>query len=83
MVAKPETWKKIDTGKADFAAQLVMQKVKLGKGSMMQMMKLAPYSKDMNKVMMTLDVLYPDQMSPEVLADYRKTMSAVVSGEVK
>jgi putative sterol carrier protein len=83
MVAKPETWKKIDTGKADFAAQLVMQKVKLGKGSMMQMMKLAPYSKDMNKVMMTLDVLYPDQMSPDVLADYRKTMSAVVSGEVK
>jgi hypothetical protein len=28
-------------------------------------------------------VLYPDQMSPDVLADYRKTMSAVVSGEVK
>jgi putative sterol carrier protein len=72
MVGKPEVWKKIDTGKADFATQLVMQKVKLAKGSMMQMMKLAPYSKPMNKVMLTLDIKYQDDMAPEEVESFRK-----------
>lgn len=79
MVAKPDVWKKIDSGKADFATQLTMMKVKLAKGSLMQMMKLAPYSKDMVKATKTVEVRYPDEMSPEELAEYRQNINAALT----
>lgn len=73
--ATPMEWKSILTKKTKFVTDFMLGKIKLDHGSKVGILGIAPHSNTLVDAMTQVEIRFPDQMTPEEVAQYRAHMN--------
>ena len=71
LAATPQEWIKLLRKQYKFIARFMMNEIKLDQGDKVDVLKLAPYSRELVEALTQVDMKYADEMSPEELEKYR------------
>jgi putative sterol carrier protein len=71
VAGSPKEWIDIMKDKTRFIARFMMSELKLDMGDRLDVIRLAPYVREMVKMLTQVEVHYPDDMSPEEIETYR------------
>lgn len=71
LAATPQQWKKLLRKEAKFVTEFMLGRIILEQGSRVGVLQIAPYSNTFIDALTPVDLQFPDEMSPEELADYR------------
>jgi hypothetical protein len=74
LAATPQEWKKILRKESKFVTDFMLGKITLEKGSKVGVLGIAPHSNTFVDALTQIELQYPDEMSPEELADYRSAV---------
>jgi putative sterol carrier protein len=74
LAATPQVWKKILRKESKFVSDFMLGKIALEQGSKVGVMGIAPYSGTLVDVLTQIPLQFPDEMSPDELAQYRTHM---------
>jgi len=69
--ATPKDWKKLLHGETKFVANVLLGKVIVEQGSKSNILKLAPHAGTFLDVLTQVELLFPDDMPPQELEQYR------------
>jgi hypothetical protein len=75
LAAAPATWKKILTKKEKFVGAFLGGRIKLEKGDTVGAMAVGPHANTLVDVLTQVDLKFPDELSPEELAAFRKDLA--------
>lgn len=75
MGATPQEWKKLLRKESKFITDFMLGKVKLEQGSKVGVLSVAPHANDIVDALTQIDLVFPDEMSPEGIAEYRSNMT--------
>jgi len=70
MAASPQEWKRILRKETKFLTDFMLGKIALEKGSKVAAVSLAPHAPVLVDALTRVELRFPDEMSPEELADY-------------
>jgi len=73
--AAPSTWKKILTKKDKFVGAFLGGRIKLEKGDTVGSMAAAPHASTLVDALTQVDLKFPDELTPEELAAFRKDLA--------
>jgi putative sterol carrier protein len=73
--AAPSTWKKVLTKKEKFVGAFLSGKIKLEKGDTVGSMAAAPHANTLVDALTQVDLKFPDELTPEELATFRKDLA--------
>jgi putative sterol carrier protein len=71
LAATPQQWSKLLRKESMFAGDVLVGKITIEKGSKPGVIKIAPHSTTFVDALTQVDLQFPDEMSPEELAQYR------------
>jgi hypothetical protein len=71
MAATPQQWKKLLRKEAKFVTEFMLGRIALEQGSKVGVLQIAPHSTTFIKALTPVEMQFPDEMSPEELADFR------------
>ncbi len=74
LVATPQEWKKILRKQNKFVTDFMMGRIRLEHGSPAGILGLAPHSDALVDALTQTELQFPDEMSPDELAQYRSHM---------
>ncbi len=74
LAATPQEWKKILRKESKFVSDFMLGKIALEQGSKVGVMGIAPYAGTLVDVLTQLPLQFPDEMTPDELAQYRSHM---------
>lgn len=72
--ATPQEWKSILRKERKFVTDFMTGKITLEHGSKVGALGLAPYANDAVNALTQVEIQFPDEMSPDELAEYRSHM---------
>ncbi len=75
--AKPQEWKKILRKETKFLTEFILGKIKLEKGSKVAVLGLAPHAPTLVDALTQVELQFPDEMSPDELAQYKSHLKEV------
>ena len=75
LAATPQRWTKILRKESMFAGDVLVGKIVIEKGSKPGVIKIAPHSTTFVDALTQVDLQFPDEMTPEELAQYRDYIS--------
>jgi len=73
--ATPQEWKRLLRKESKFAADFMLGKVTLEKGTQVGVLSLVPYAGAFVDTLTPSELQFPDEMTPEELDDYRAYQS--------
>lgn len=71
LAATPQQWSKLLRKESLFAGDILVGKITIEKGSKPGVIRIAPHSTTFVDALTQVDLQFPDEMSPEELAQYR------------
>lgn len=71
LAATPQEWKRLLRKESKFAADFMLGKVTLEKGTKVGVLSLVPYAGAFVDTLTPSELQFPDEMTPEELDDYR------------
>jgi hypothetical protein len=71
LAATPQQWSKLLRKESLFAGDILVGKITIEKGSKPGVIRIAPHSTTLVDALTQVDLQFPDEMSPEELAQYR------------
>jgi putative sterol carrier protein len=71
MAATPQEWKKLLRKEAKFVTEFMLGRIGLEQGSRVGVLQIAPHSNTFIRSLTPVEIQFPDEMSPEELADFR------------
>lgn len=71
LAATPQEWKRILRKESKFAADFMLGKITLEKGTKVGVLSLVPYAGAFVDTLTQSELQFPDEMTPEELEDYR------------
>jgi putative sterol carrier protein len=71
LAATPQEWKKLLRKDTKFVTEFMLGRIVLEQGSRVGILQVAPYSNTFVEALTPVDLQFPDEMSPEELAEYR------------
>jgi hypothetical protein len=71
LAATPQEWKKILRKESKFLTDFMLGKVKLEQGSKVTVLGLAPHAPTLVEALTQVELQFPDEMSPDELAQYK------------
>lgn len=74
MAATPQEWKKVLRKESKFLTDFMLGRIKLEKGSKVNILGLAPYAPLLVDALTQVELQFPDEMSGEELTKYRAYM---------
>jgi len=74
LAATPQEWKKLLRKESKFVTDFMLGKITLEQGSKVGVLSVAPHANTFIDALTPVDLQFPDEMSPEELADYRAHM---------
>ncbi|MCL5950532.1 MAG: hypothetical protein M1132_02250 [Chloroflexi bacterium] len=80
LAATPQEWKKILRKESKFVADFMLGRITLEQGSKVGVLGLAPYSGTLVDALTQAPLQFPDEMSPDELANYRACLKQVRAG---
>lgn len=74
LTATPQTWKSVLTRNSKFITDFMLGKIKLEVGSKVGVLSVAPHANDILDTLTPEELVFPDELSPEDLEQYRTNM---------
>jgi len=74
MGATPQEWKKILRKDNKFITDFMLGKIKLEKGSKLGVLSVAPHANNVVELLTAVDLVFPDELSPDELETYKDHM---------
>lgn len=71
LAASPQQWTKLLRKESMFGGDVMSRKIAVEKGSITSVIRVAPYSGTFVDALTQVDLIFPDEMSPEELEEYR------------
>lgn len=71
LAATPQEWKKILRKESKFLTDFMLGKIKLEQGSKVTILGLAPHAPTLVQALTQVELQFPDEMSPDELAQYK------------
>lgn len=71
LAATPQEWKKLLRKDTKFVTEFMLGRIVLEQGSKVGVLQIAPHSNTFVEALTPVDLQFPDEMSPEELAEYR------------
>lgn len=71
LAATPQEWKRLLRGEAKFVTEFMLGRIALEQGSKVGVLQVAPHSNTFIDALNPVELQFPDEMSPEELAEYR------------
>jgi len=71
MAATPQQWKKLLRKESKFVTEFMLGRISLEQGSKVGVLQIAPHSNTFIRALTPVDLQFPDEMSPEELANFR------------
>jgi len=76
MAATPQTWKKILRKEKKFLTDFMLGKIKLEMGSKVGVLGVAPHANNIVDSITSVELVFPDELSPEELKQYKSNMES-------
>ena len=74
LAATPQTWKSVLTKNSKFITDFMLGKIKLEKGSKVGVLSVAPHANNILDALTPMKLVFPDELSPQDLEQYRTNM---------
>ena len=74
LAATPQTWKSVLTKNSKFITDFMLGKIKLEKGSKVGVLSVAPHANNILDALTPMQLVFPDELSPQDLEQYRTNM---------
>jgi putative sterol carrier protein len=74
LTATPQTWKSVLTKNSKFITDFMLGKIKLEKGSKVGVLSIAPHANNILDALTPMQLVFPDELSPQDLEQYRTNM---------
>jgi len=74
LAATPQQWKKLLRRESKFLTDFMLGRVTLDHGSRVAILSLIPYTDIVMDLLTVIELQYPDEMTPEELAEYQTTI---------
>ena len=74
LAATPQTWKSVLTKNSKFITDFMLGKIKLEKGSKVGVLSVAPHANNILGALTPMKLVFPDELSPQDLEQYRTNM---------
>jgi putative sterol carrier protein len=75
LAATPEEWINVLKKKTKFIARFMMSQIKLDQGDKVDVLKLAPYARELIGSLTQVEIQYANEMNAEELESYRKEVT--------
>lgn len=75
LAATPQEWKKILRKESKFVTDYMLGRIKLEQGSKVGVFTIAPHANTFVDALTQVELQFPDEMSPEELADFRSHLA--------
>ena len=74
LAATPQTWKSVLTKNSKFITDFMLGNIKLEKGSKVGVLSVAPHANNILDAVTPMQLVFPDELSPQDLEQYRTNM---------
>jgi len=81
MAAEPNTWKRILRKLDKFVGAFMGQRIKLEKGNTIKALGLAPHANTLVDSLTQVELKFPDELSPEELAEFKTQFAEYRAGK--